>query len=165
MKDMVLVNKENLRSVLALFSNGQSLREQITIANLDAQTHSANSCITQLINSLVAVEATPKPQYDVGISTFTGFYKLPELKQNQLYMCHVKGCDDIQPIFIEENNKVVYDGCAEDPNTKVLAREYSMAQVCNHCHGELRIYDESVGDVVSGSYQHFAAVPPATATE
>lgn len=159
MKKQVLVEQEALGNVLKLFGDPQSLREQIVVSNLDSKLKKADSCITQLVASVTPVGATQlQPNPDAKVE-FLGFYKLPEPQEGQLYMCNDKGCDDIKPIFIEEDNHVVYDGCMEDPDTKVLHRKYSMAQVCNHCRGELSLYDETINDVVTGTYQQYAPVP------
>ena len=158
----VIVDARLLTDTLKLFTNQQAMREQLVIANLDEKLNKADSLITKLVHS-VQLPKTPPPArthpMEKGVSEFLGFYKLPELDANQLYMCCDKGCDDVQPTFIEEDNHVVYAGCSEDPSTAITHRKYSIAQVCNHCHGELRIFDESIGDTIDATYQHFA---PAT---
>ena len=159
---MVRVDSQLLSETLKLFTNQQNMREQLVIANLDEKLGKADSVLTKLVHSVQATTPTPPANphpIEKGVSEFLGFYKLPELQPNQLFMCVDKGCDDIAPTFIEEDNHVVYAGCSEDPSTAITHRKYSIAQVCNRCHGELRIFDESIGDTIDATYQHFA---PAT---
>lgn len=162
MHPTVLVDAALLRDTLKLFTNQQAMREQLVIANLDEKLNKADSLITKLVHSVQAPQTPPPARtnpMEKGVSEFLGFYKLPELQANQFYMCCEKGCEDIRPTFVEEDNHVMYAGCSEDPTTRITLRKYSMAQVCNHCHGELRIFDESIGDTTDASYQHFASVP------
>ena len=131
----VRVDSQLLSETLRLFTDQQAMREQLVIANLDEKLGKADSVLTKLVHSVRAPLATPPANshpIEKGVSEFLGFYKLPELQANQLFMCVDKGCDDIAPTFIEEDNHVVYAGCSEDTSTAITHRKYSMAQVVRY---------------------------------